>query len=56
MKKMTEHQLRHAKRTDGRWVPACTCGWWSTDGSHMAFERHVRKQENPDNQQGATHE
>jgi len=37
------HQLTHRQFTDGRWTPACTCGWWSHDGSHLAFERHLRK-------------
>lgn len=36
-----QHQLCHAKTTAGQLVPACTCGWWSADGSHAAFERHL---------------
>ncbi len=45
---MTEHELRHAPITDGRWVPACKCGWWSINGSHAAFERHMRREREVD--------
>jgi hypothetical protein len=35
------HELTHRERFDGRIVPACTCGWWSPDGSHWRFEKHL---------------
>ncbi len=25
-----------------RLTPACVCGWYSADGSHQAYERHIR--------------
>lgn len=37
-----EHGLVHAL-SNGNLVPACLCGWWSPDGSHWRFERHMRK-------------
>lgn len=47
---MTEHGLIrvHAQTTDGRWTPACKCGWLSIDGSHAAFERHVWREREVD--------
>lgn len=38
----SNHQLTHVQFSDGRLTPACTCGWWSADGSHQAFERHIK--------------
>jgi len=38
------HELIHATLSNGVLVPACSCGWWSADGSHAAFERHLRKE------------
>lgn len=37
-----KHELTHRNRTDGTLVPACICGWYSADGSHLAFERHMK--------------
>jgi len=39
----TLHGLTHVERADGRLVPACICGWWSSDGSHARFERHLKR-------------
>jgi hypothetical protein len=39
------HALTHRLMSDSsgeRLTPACICGWWSADGSHAAFERHIR--------------
>jgi hypothetical protein len=39
-----EHTLTHvqARTPQGpRLVPACTRGWWSADGSHLGFEKHL---------------
>lgn len=39
------HRLTHRTIRDAsgeRLTPACTCGWWSPDGSHWRFERHIK--------------
>ena len=41
------HDLTHVPNTVGRLVPACTCGWWSIDGSHWRFEQHLKKVTQP---------
>jgi hypothetical protein len=40
---MSEHELTHAKFSDGRLTPACVCGWYSPNCEHADFERHLRK-------------
>ena len=40
-----EHGLIHVEVHDTygrRLVSACICGWWSPDGSHWRFERHLK--------------
>jgi hypothetical protein len=40
------HALTHVTMSGPRGerlTPACVCGWWSTDGSHAAFERHLHR-------------
>jgi hypothetical protein len=40
---MSDHELTHYQRSDGRLVPGCICGWYSSDGSHWRFERHLAR-------------
>jgi hypothetical protein len=42
MSDLIAHELIHRRFSDGRLTPACTCGWYSPDGSHWRFEQHLR--------------
>lgn len=40
---MMSHELTHVEMTDGSLTPACMCGWYSHDRSHLGFEGHLRR-------------